>query len=76
VVDHFEKFCCVLKSYPCYNSLAESLITSFVALSSKTDIKEYIKIDAVLLYLDDLFTELKRQHSIQAMKTGMAKEMG
>jgi len=53
VPDLFEKFCCILKTDPRFSSLVESMIVCFVAYSSEAEIKEYINIDALVVYLNN-----------------------
>ena len=52
--DYFEKFCSVLKTDPHYTAFVESMIECCVVYNSEEEIKEYLNIDTMAVYLGDL----------------------
>ena len=59
--DHFEKFCTILKTGPCFIPFLEIMIMCFTVHSSETEIKEFININSLVANLNDFLNSDEKE---------------
>ena len=76
--EYFAKFCSILKSHKDFTSLVTSFATSYIIYNHGKEIQEYIQIDDVLLYLNELLDKDENSALHPASKNtdrnGMSRE--